>query len=342
MIPAENLLGLKLNNKWNVIKYLEKQPHSTGGHFSRSYIVKSDQGFLAFLKAIDYYSEALSSEDSLTQLNILTQTFLFERQVLQKCTESSNDRIVRAIEDGQYRFQSGEVVPFFVFELADGDVRSQVLLNTSFDLALKLRALHHIATGLQQIHRHNIAHQDLKPSNVLVFPDRISKIADFGSASYKGYFPPHENYMIPGDWGYAPPEQLYGQIDPDWIVRRFGCDLYHLGSMVTFFFLGVQMTALLKEEIPNDKWFRNWGGTYEEILPYIRNAFYIVLEKLKSSLPDDLKVELVNVVLQLCEPDPHKRGNITVNNASSQYSVDVYISKFDRLAKRAELKLIVM
>ena len=77
------------------------------------------------------------------------------------------------------------------------------------------RSLHHIAVGLQQIHGQGIAHQDLKPSNVLVFNGNNSKIGDFGRSAYKGHIPPHENNNVAGDLTYAPPELLYGYVDPD-------------------------------------------------------------------------------------------------------------------------------
>src|SRR6266851_917241 len=52
---------------------------------------------------------------------------------------------------------------------ADGDVRKHLSPTQSLDIVWILRCLHHIATGLHQLHSAKVAHQDLKPSNVLAF-----------------------------------------------------------------------------------------------------------------------------------------------------------------------------
>src|SRR5262249_27237780 len=122
-------------------------------------------------------------------------------------------------------------------ELADsGDVRKYLDVAARFDSAWVLRSLHHVATGLRQLHSAGIAHQDVKPSNVLVFDAKISKVADLGRASSQGESPPHEDHHIAGDPEYAPPELCYHHVVPDWNQRRLGCDAYLLGSMVVFFF----------------------------------------------------------------------------------------------------------
>jgi serine/threonine protein kinase len=47
-------------------------------------------------------------------------------------------------------------------------------LARRFDLAYRMRVLHNTAKGLNQLHVSQIAHQDIKPSNVVTF-DRISR-----------------------------------------------------------------------------------------------------------------------------------------------------------------------
>jgi serine/threonine protein kinase len=68
----------------------------------------------------------------------------------------------------------GNPATYLPFELATGDLREQVDLSRRFDLAYRLRVLHNSAKGLSQLHNSHIAHQDLKPSNVVTF-DRTSK-----------------------------------------------------------------------------------------------------------------------------------------------------------------------
>ena len=81
-------------------------------------------------------------------------------------------RVVTAIADGSVTVNIGgtsEVVQYLIFEKADGDARSFLNASSAFDLAWSLRALHHVTVGLRQMHQSRMAHQDLKPSNVLLF-----------------------------------------------------------------------------------------------------------------------------------------------------------------------------
>lgn len=337
--PAEMLLGKILDGGWRVVEKITKDPGATGGYFSVCYIVEDNQGRKAFLKALDY-SKALREMDPAIALMNITKIFNFEREVLSKCRSERLDKVVIAITDGTWRsggLSDSGVVQYLIFELADGDLRKQAAIDKQFDLAFLLRSLHHIATGLQQIHSRGIAHQDIKPSNVLVFNGDTSKIADFGRAAYKGHEAPHDDNITPGDLNYAPIDQLFGFFDTDWNKRRFSCDTYLLGSMAVFFFLGVGMTTLIINELPQLYSPYNWSGTYEEVLPYIRSAFVSVLENYKQSLPEPLRKDLPVLVAQLCEPDPRLRGDPKERNSANQFSLERYISRFDVLAKHAEL-----
>ena len=142
---------------------------------------------------------------------------------------------------------------------------------------------------MQQIHSRGIAHQDLKPSNVLIFNSEGTKIADFGRAAYAGHSPPHENYEVAGDRTYAPPELLYHYIDPNWNLRRYGCDAYLLGSLAIFFFLGTGATTLLFSKLPPPYHYNSWKGSYEDVLPYLKDAFQKVLLNYKAILPIPLQ-----------------------------------------------------
>lgn len=207
----------------------------------------------------------------------------------------------------------------------------------AIELAWIFRTLHHIATGLNQLHRHDIAHQDLKPSNVLVFREEVGrKLADLGRAWSLGRNPPHNNYDFAGDRTYAPPELLYGFVPSDDRPRRLGCDTYHLGSMVTYFFLGAGATSLLISELHPQFWPGQWTGSYQQVLPYLHEAFARVLLKLSASLNGRFSAELTGIARELCSPDPMLRGHPRNRvNLANQFSLERYVSQFDRLAFQA-------
>jgi serine/threonine protein kinase len=334
------LKGLALPDGWEVLSAIDRDPNSTGGNFSHGYIVQNQAGAKAFLKALDF-AEALNAPDPAFALQYLTEAFNFERQVMRRCSERKLDRVVLAITDGMIRVPgcsiAGGIVQYLIFELADGDLRSTANAAAHFETAWLLRALHHMATGLTQLHGQQIAHQDLKPSNVLVFDSKIAKIGDLGRAALKGSFPPHEDEEVAGDKTYAPPELLYHYVDPDWNRRRLGCDAYLLGSMVVFCFLGTAMTPLVHAQLHPGHHWSSWSGTYDEVLPYVRDAFDKAVAAFEAAVAGEMRERLTAIVRELCEPDPRLRGHPRERwNISTQYSLVRYRETFDLLASRAE------
>lgn len=343
--PASQLVGVKLSDGWTVIERLQRLPTQTGGYFSEGYIVVRDNGTKAFLKALDY-SRAMNSRDPARALEALTKGYNFERDLLGRCR--GMDRVVKGLADGSVSVQDAlgdHVVQYLIFELADsGDVRKYLDLSKRFDTAWVLRSLHNVATGLRQLHSVGIAHQDVKPSNVLVFDSKVSKVADLGRASSRGESPPHEEHEIAGDPEYAPPELCYRYVLPDWNQRRLGCDAYLLGSMVVFFFGRCSMTALILEKL--DTCFRpdTWQGSYAEVLAYVREAFERAIalfgEDIDRQAPQ-LKEPLVAVVRELCDPDPGLRGDPKERRpGANQFSLERYVSRFDLLARREEYRIL--
>jgi serine/threonine protein kinase len=273
----------------------------------------------------------------------MTQAYNFERDVLTRCRSKHMDRIVAALDDGSVQVTTPmglETVQYIIFERADGDSRSFMSTSQAFDSAWALRCLHHVSTGLVQLHRHDIAHQDLKPSNVLVFEGTTSKVGDMGRAAYKGHQPPHEGLEVPGDRSYAPPELLYHHIENDWQRRRFGCDVYLLGSMVLFFFMDASATAAILAKMQPSHHPNAWTSTYVQVLPYVRDAFNKVIDELGLHAPELFRDDLQLIFRQLCEPDPSLRGHPRDRaGIGSPLSLQRYVSHFDRLASKAEYEL---
>jgi serine/threonine protein kinase len=203
-----------------------------------------------------------------------------------------------------------------------------------------MKALHHVATGLKQLHNVSVAHQDLKPSNVLVYAaSEGSKICDLGRAWDKHKSAAHDGWDVAGDRRYAPPEFLYFAVPADENARRFGCDLYQLGSLVVFCFSRVHMNALLAIHVHPDHRPGIWGGTYQGVLPALSAAFDLALAQFERDVPDFLKAEMRQTVAELCEPDPTRRGH-PMNHYQNQFSLERYVSRFDRLAHVARLQLV--
>ena len=110
----------------------------------------------------------------------MTEAYNFERDLLDKCHSHRLSRIVRVLDAGTLPSTAGDpasVVQYLIFELADGDIRSFIQIANDLDVAWALRMMHHVTAALRQLHSAGIAHQDVKPSNILIFQRRRSKLA---------------------------------------------------------------------------------------------------------------------------------------------------------------------
>jgi eukaryotic-like serine/threonine-protein kinase len=344
MQPAQMLVGRNLPGGWTVLKFASRAKNATGGMFSTGYVIENEDGRKAFLKAMDYVF-AFNQPNTAEVLEAMTNAYLFEKRVCEKCSNHSLRRVVHAFESGSLQANQGQPfskVEYLIFELADGDIRAHLDAQSQFDVAFALRTLHHVATGLDQLHRAEIAHQDLKPSNVLVFQSGGgSKIGDFGRAWSKEFRAPHDNQPVAGDMTYAPPELLYGDVAADVSKRRYGCDAYHFGSLIVFMFTRVHSNALISKYLAMEHRPFNWSGKYADVLPYVQAAFAQALSDFSQHLPEFLKEDLVGIVAQLCEPDSSKRGHpLNRQGHTNQFGLERYVSMFNLLAHRAELDLI--
>lgn len=339
--PAAALEGMDLPRGWHVTHRIQPRPGISGGSFSEQYLVESENGTLGFLKALDF-TTALAAPDLTVALQKLTEAYNFELDLVLHCANQQMSRVVLGLDHGEANVRGyGPLsrVPYIIFERAHRDARQHVDLLSELDLAWVLRSMHHVSTGIRQLHDHGVMHQDVKPSNVLVFEDRSSKIGDLGRASRKGYVAPHDEFLIAGKKLYAPPDLLYGHTDQDAYMRRRACDLYQIGGLLFFFFVGIGATAALGNALtPGHRW-TNWQGTYEQVLPYVRGAFDEVALSFHRAVPDEFREPLTVLFRELADPDPVLRGDPKASAlGGSRYGLHRYISRFNALAVRAEMR----
>lgn len=123
---------------------------------------------------------------------------------------------------GVYDAGEADSVPFIVMELVEGESlfsHQPATLDETLSLARQMCA------ALDHAHAHGIIHRDLKPENVLITPDGIAKLTDFGLARSGASRVTTEGVLI-GTVFYMAPEQALGQP----IDGR--ADLYALGVML--------------------------------------------------------------------------------------------------------------
>lgn len=179
---------MELEGGWKVVEKLVRKPGSTGGNFSIGYRVKRGEGEFGFLKAIDISRELLSGDPQALQDQ--TEIFLHERDLLAACGDCNH--IVVALSSGTIKPNTiPDTLPlpvfYLIFELASGDARQQMNSKSPMTTYQRFRTLQHISAGLQEMHKRLFAHQDIKPSNILLFGKNVAaqeiyKLADLGRA----------------------------------------------------------------------------------------------------------------------------------------------------------------
>lgn len=347
--PILDLQGTKLEQGWTVGKILKAGPIASGGHFSVCYLAENKDGQLAFMKAFDFRG-ALRAPDAAQALNDLTSAYLFERNLLDFTQEKNIKKVVTALFHGQITKAGApnDSINYIVFELADGDSRDQTTKASCRDYSWSYLALHNISLALSGLHKHGIFHQDIKPSNVLVFDDGSeNKIADFGRSHCDQFKSPHSYMLGAGYVPYAPPEQLYSYQMTDLALYKKAGDIYEIASMIHFFFTGHMLTPALLNKLREEHQpvgSKAWRGKFEGVIPYLNIAFEQVATDLEDQLKTDIPAhihqklipETMNIFRLLGDVQPELRGRRSTFDKQN-YDLQWVISKFDLMSKRAKI-----
>ena len=338
------LIGQKINDKW-IIKEFLYSDDSTGGNFSLNYraesIDKEKKSVFVKFADIDKALKIYRAEMGFAKvLEKVTKEHNYEADLTIYCRNRKMKRVVAPIDNGEIRHDSFLYeLPYIVFEWADqGDSHSVISSHGSKSVKASwwLRTLHHAVVGAFQMHRSGVAHQDIKPSNVVFFKDSGAKIADLGRAVTKDN--KSHNDIKNGDPNHSPPELFYVNYIPDWDSKYLAQDLYMLGSLAYWYFV--------RKSFINDTWFKldfefrpgYFKGTLEDVLPVLETIFTRQLQEFHRLLPVEIADDLTKTIQQLCHPDPMRRGHPKdiASNSRSQFTLERYISSFLRIAKKLE------
>lgn len=113
-------------------------------------------------------------------------------------------------------------VPFIVMELVNGE---SLHMRRPDNIDAIIAIIRQLCAALEHAHLHNIIHRDLKPENVLIGPDGVAKLMDFGLARTDASRVSNEG-TLRGTVFYLAPEQARGET----VDGR--ADLYALGVML--------------------------------------------------------------------------------------------------------------
>lgn len=192
---------------------------------------------------------------------------------------------------------------FLIEELIEGHDLRHVLEEIFFclDPHLAAHVFHHLAKGLEAVHREKVIHRDLKPGNIMLSRDEdLSniKITDFGIAKMaeaeigEGLRSFSDETLasrtVVGAIPYMAPEVLSNRDDVS-----TGADVWSLGAIIFYLLTG-------------DKPFGDGVHAVQKILARRPPERPAMLTKVSSQFRQ-LVDELWDLIMQCLEPNPSKR-----------------------------------
>lgn len=157
------------------------------------------------------------------------QRFLSERQLL---ASLNHPNIVRLLDGGT----TSDGIPYIVMEYIAGEPILRYCELRHLGLESRLELFCQLCSAVHYAHQRLVVHRDLKPNNVLVTKDGVTKLLDFGIARVvpDGYDNPRTLTLAALTPEYASPEQLRGE------VVTTAADVYSLGMLLYEMLTGVQ------------------------------------------------------------------------------------------------------
>ena len=141
-----------------------------------------------------------------------------------------------------YEINDEDGALFIAMEYVEGQTLAKKIKNKDFDLRKTLDIAIQIAAALAAAHEANVIHRDIKPDNIIVRPDGLVKVLDFGLAKLTEKVSAYDLEalttlvktspgLIMGTVGYMSPEQARGKIvDGRSDIFSFGSMLYEMLS----------------------------------------------------------------------------------------------------------------
>lgn len=206
----------------------------------------------------------------------------FEREVslIRRLNKSNHPSIIKII---QVLYSKSVDRAYIIFEWADcGSLKASIDQKYMFSDAELALIFRQILEGLRYVHSQGIAHEDIKPSNLLIFSDGKVKISDFGI----GHNFESADTVI-GSPAYQAPEVIDDSLPEDEFLDPSKEDVWSLG------------VSLFEAKF--------------HVLPYSGETFYEIANCIRQNqlrFPNQISDNLKDVLQKMLAVDPNKRASI--------------------------------
>ena len=195
-------------------RYRLEQPLGTG---AMGTVVLAHDTVLDRRVAVKMLAEGLAADDT------FRQRFLREARLAARLCHPNIVQVFDAGEDGR---------PFLVMEYVNGEtVADRLARGAGFSDEEMLTLAAELSAGLAHAHAMGIVHRDVKPHNVLIGPDGVTKLTDFGIARALEDHGLTEIGTVLGTARFMAPEQAAGSpVGPPADVFALGAVLRHVAG----------------------------------------------------------------------------------------------------------------
>ncbi|HZN95631.1 MAG TPA: serine/threonine-protein kinase, partial [Myxococcales bacterium] len=209
---------------YRMLSVLAQTPHS------RMYVAEDAGGRKVALKELLF-----AAVPTLQQL----EAFEREGRLLLQLEHPRIPRVVDSFKEGE-----GTGTRFYLAqELVEGESLWQRLHAGTFDEPQARDVAAQVLDVLAYLHGRTprVIHRDVKPHNLIARPDGVIALVDFGAARELASGVTHQATLV-GTYGYMPPDQLAGTVDPT-------CDLYALGATLMHLLTGRPPEKLVNDDL---------------------------------------------------------------------------------------------
>jgi serine/threonine protein kinase/sugar lactone lactonase YvrE len=142
-----------------------------------------------------------------------------------------------------YEINDENDIPFIAMEFVEGETLGRRMKSSGLEIHETLDIAIQVATALAAAHEASVVHRDIKPDNVILRPDGLVKVLDFGLAKqvesttasdFEAQIIPNVQThpgLVMGTVAYMSPEQARGKlVDARSDIFSFGSMLYQMVS----------------------------------------------------------------------------------------------------------------